>query len=259
MCRLTGLVFPVAVAVLFASVDHVHTAAPAQVDPGALVRTTANSTVGVLLDELPPNMRGRVAGELVKKPASFWIARAAQQLRLTSYRLVFREFFYNKTKKQLPLPPEPLWTITLAGQPRRTTIQGHDLVVVDYRFSSVLLTDVDSPGVSEGKLRQTGGVWDEPFVFPIDPEMLLQRTGYACMDEDSFPFNSVDSEEADSFYDQTCTAEKTPGNEGQCHYSQLVNRSCVKARRGRDREDRNLGAVRAARMGRGPGRQRSLR
>ena len=67
------------------------------------------------------------------------------------------------------------------------------------------------------------------FVFPIDPEMLVQRIGYACMDEDSFPFNSVDSEEADSFYDQTCTAEKTPGNEGQCHYSQLVNRSCVKA------------------------------
>ena len=31
-----------------------------------------------------------------------------------------------------------------------------------------------------------GSTWDEPFILPIDPELLFQRTGFACMDEDSF-------------------------------------------------------------------------
>ena len=54
-----------------------------------------------------------------------------------------------------------------------------------------LLSDFESPAVSEPQLRQVGGAWNEPYVLPIDPELLFQRTGYACMDEDSFPFNSV--------------------------------------------------------------------
>ena len=68
---------------------------PAVPDPGSLVATTAQSTVGVLLDEIPVSMRARVAQALIAKPASFWTDRARQQLRLASYRLVFRGFFYS--------------------------------------------------------------------------------------------------------------------------------------------------------------------
>jgi hypothetical protein len=66
-------------------------------------------------------------------------------------------------------------------------------------------------------------------MLPVDPELLFQRTGYACMDEDSFPFNSVDSEEADSFYDQTAVVEKTLGNVGQYHFTVQPTQSCVDA------------------------------
>jgi hypothetical protein len=170
-------------------------------EPGALVRTTSEGTVGVLLDEIPSSMRARVAAALAAKPPAFWRERATQQLRLTNYRLVFREFFYVRPRKQLPLPPESLWRISLLGKPERRTIQGHDVMAVDYRFSSTLLTDAASPAISEPRLRQIGGTWSEPFILPVDPELVLQRTGYACLNEDSYPFNSVDSEEIDAFYD----------------------------------------------------------
>jgi hypothetical protein len=188
------------------------------------------SEVGVVLDEIPASMRARVAAALVQRPADFWTARAHAQLKLTIYRLVFREAFYNG-KKSLPLPPEPLWEIGLLGSPRRHVVDGHDMVSVGYAFSSVLVSDEASPGESERKLRNVGGTWEEPFVLPIDPELLLQRTGYACMDEDQFPFGSVDSEEVDSFYDQTAVVEKTLGNVGQYHFTLQPTESCVEALR----------------------------
>jgi hypothetical protein len=74
-----------------------------------------------------------------------------------------------------------------------------------------------------------GGTWNEPYVLPIDPELLFQRTGYACMDEDSFPFNSVDSEEVDSFYDQTAVVEKVLSNVGHYHFTRQPTESCLEA------------------------------
>lgn len=195
----------------------------------ALVATTMQSKVGVLLDEIPQSMRARVVQALIARPEGFWKARAMQQLRLTTYRLVFRTFFYSASRQQLPLPPEALWNITLLGQPTRQTIDGHDLVVVDYRFNGTLLTDTESPETSEPMLRQIGGTWDEQFLFPIDPEMVFQRTGFACMDEEDFPFNSVDSEEVDSFYDEQCTVEKELAAHGQCHFARMPTKSCAQA------------------------------
>src|SRR5438105_10579082 len=58
-------------------------------DLGALVRTTARSTVGVVLDEIPTFMRDRITASLIAQPTSFWVARAHRQLQLTTYRLVF--------------------------------------------------------------------------------------------------------------------------------------------------------------------------
>ncbi len=182
-----------------------------------------------MLDEIPRSMRVRVTSSLIGKPAEFWIGRARAQLSLTTYRLTFRAAFYAKGKGSLPLPPEPLWHISLADKPHRHRVDGHDVVGVQYGFSSVLLTDQASPGISEQRLQKVGGKWREPFVLPVDPELVLQRTGYACMDETDFPFGSVDSEEVNSFYDQTVVVEHRLSNVGQSHFTVQPKQSCVAA------------------------------
>jgi hypothetical protein len=204
-------------------------------DPGALVQVHVESQVGVLLDEVPEDMRDRVATALLAKPDSFFIERAKRQLTLATYRLNFRPFFYDEDsgKQQLPLPPESVFDISLlpdadGKSARRAMVEGHDYVLADYSLSAVVVTDAASPGTSEPALAEVGGTWEEPFVFPVDPELLLQRTGYACMDEAEFPPNSVDSEDVEFFYDQTCEVEAELTPDG-CHYTELPSESCEEA------------------------------
>jgi hypothetical protein len=207
---------------------------PGDAAPGALISVDLTSQVGVLLDEIPTSIRERVAAEMLAKDDAFWIARAKRQLSLTSYRLNFRTYFYDEeeAKQQLSLPPESVLEITLAGQAgaraRRETVEGHDYVLVDYALDAVIVTDVESPGISEPALAEVGGVWVEPFTFPVDPELLLQRTGYACMSEADFPPNSVDSENVEFYYDQTCEVEPELTPYG-CHYTVLPTESCQDA------------------------------
>ncbi len=210
---------------------------------GGLVRMDMASTVGVLLDEIPAGpLREQAAAEALAQPAGFWIDRAARQVRLTNYRLVFRQFFYSGSwsanpygKGPLPLPPQDVWKISLAGPVTRQTIAGHDLVAVDYAFRSHLLTDAASPGVVESRLGTVGGTWDEPFMLPVDPELLLERTGYACMDEDEYPPGSVFEENTSYFYDQTCGGQ----NQG-CHITEFPKESCS------DALTRHVGPVRTS-------------
>jgi hypothetical protein len=204
-------------------------------DPGALVKVSTASQVGVVLDEIPPAMRDKVAAGLVAKDAKFWIDRARAQINMTKYRLAFRSYYYvDGMRMQLPLPPDAKWNVALkpdamgSTKPRRTMIGTHDVVVVDYTFDSTLLTSADSPGITEPELAKVGGAWDEPFIFPIDPELLFQRTGYACMDEVGFPPNSVDSEETAVFYDQECVAQGQ-ASKAACHQTALPPLSCVDA------------------------------
>ncbi|HEY3595315.1 MAG TPA: lysyl oxidase family protein [Polyangiaceae bacterium] len=201
---------------------------------GALLHVTTSSRVGVLLDEIPAGIRARVAATLLAKPDSFWIARAKRQLALATYRLNFRAGFYDEAdaKMQLPLPPDEIFNIAIARPggvvARRARIQGHDYVVVNYTLDSMIVTDEASPGMSEPALSTIGGTWDEPFTFPVDPELLVQRTGYACMDEAEFPPNSVDTEDVEFFYDQECEVEDELTPDG-CHYTQLPAESCLDA------------------------------
>lgn len=202
-------------------------------DRGALVAVEMESTVGVLLDELPEAERDRIADALLAKGDAFWEQRAAAQVALAGYRLVFRDFFYDEAdgKGQLPLPPPELWNFELSTEPKRVTVQGHDLVRVDYRFTTTLLTTPDSPADAEPELARVGGSWEEPFVFPIDPELLLQRTGYACMDEEEFPANSVDGENVYTFYDHECEAavEEDERENSDCHITEHPDEDCVEA------------------------------
>jgi hypothetical protein len=190
-------------------------------EAGALIDLTLESTAGVLLDELPAADRDRVAAGLLMESDEFWRARATMQVETTYYRLVYRNLFVEAG--QLPLPPRELWTIEL-GEPERRMIDGHDLVVVDYTFTSTLLAAAEQAGLAEPLLGEVGGVWDEAFVLPADPELLLERTGYACMDEEDFPPNSVDTENARAFFDDTCEA----GLAG-CHITEDPGVSCIEA------------------------------
>ena len=197
---------------------------------GGLIGLSMDSTVGVLLDELPAGpVREAAAANALAQASNFWIARAKRQARLTSYRLVFRSQYYNSYWSNtgnihgpLPLPPTSNWNVTVKGPAHRVKVNSHDLVVVDYTFSSTILTDAASPGQVEQSLGTVGGTWTESFSLPIDPELLLQRTGYACMDEDEFPPGSVFEENTYFFYDDACNS--SPGS--TCHVTAKPNSNC---------------------------------
>jgi hypothetical protein len=206
-------------------------AAPIIYPMGALVGVTAAGRVGILLEDFPLASRDRLASTFTALPQSFWQERAKQQIRLSTLRLVYREYYYpaNDNRDSLTLTQPEEWTITLAsGGPVRDTINMHDVLVWDYTMTTTILTDEASPGITEPNLAQIGGTHTESFVFPVDPTLIFQRTGYACMDEDQFPPESVDEENAWEFYDDECTVEN-PQN-AVCHLTfPQPNKSCVNA------------------------------
>jgi hypothetical protein len=188
--------------------------------PGALIRVTADSRVGVLLEDLPPESRDRAASVVLARPTTFWVARARQQLSATHLRLAYRRYFSvlmgGGLKGQLPLPPEEQRSITLdeAG-PQRTTIDGHDVVAVGFHLTGTILTDPVSPIDAEPALADVGGTWDEPFTLPVDPDLVFQRIGYACEYETTNEPHGVDAENALTYYDDLCQGSATgPAN---CH------------------------------------------
>jgi Lysyl oxidase len=198
---------------------------------GALVDVSIESKVAVVLDEIPAADRARAARFYLGQPRAFWVERAKLQIRHTNYRLVYRDFFYDESenKRTLPLPPEELWQFELnpASARRVTTRDGHDAVQLSYKMKSTLVTDRASPEAAEPALRRVGGVWEEPFNLPLDPEFLFQRTGYACMDEDGYPLETARSENAYQLFDQDCGVETE--DTASCHLTTLPKESCLDA------------------------------
>jgi hypothetical protein len=196
-------------------------------DPGALVRVTMQSQVGVLLDEIPAGMRERVAQDMLGQGPEFWTKRAVFQIEHTLHRLVYRQTYYaDSRKRQLPLPPRERWNVTLdANGAERMQISGHDMVVIGYTLDTLLLSDAASPGGTEPALARVGGTWDEAFVLPVDPMLLFQRTGYACMDVSQGVFE----ENARWSFDHTC--DIAGPNAGVCHRDvpEPVTQSCIEA------------------------------
>jgi len=200
--------------------------APAVDAPGAIIKVELRTKVGVLLDEVPRGwLRDHAAADALGQDDAFWRDRARNHVKLNYYRLVYRGLIYgDPTKGPLPLTPESTWDIRLTGPARRELVNGHDLVTQGYQFSSYILTDTDSPGRVERNLARVGGFWDESLLLPADPELVLQRTGYACMDENSYPPFSVFEENVWYFYDQTCGVE-TPDS-SNCHVTVFPSESC---------------------------------
>lgn len=201
---------------------------PATFDEGALIAVSMNGTVGVLLDGIPLAIRDEAIERIMAQDDQYWLDMAHRQTKLTKYRLNFRNYKYGPSRSQLPMPPEELWQFALTDdEPRRVTVNDHDLLVRDYLFTSTLLSDAVSPGIADPALGEIGGIWREPFILPLDPDFLLQRTGLACVNEAGFPPNSYDSENVRTFYDYTCT----PGSTGPlgCHRNEVPSLSCTQA------------------------------
>jgi Lysyl oxidase len=202
---------------------------------GALIEVTLDSKVGVVLDEIPRPQRAAAAAYYLAKGSQFWKDRATAQALNTSYRLTYRNFFYDEDppKGMLAMPPRDLWRIHLkpGGARHVTTDDGHDAVVIGYTLTSTLLSDAATPGEAEPALRRVGGVWEEPFNFPLDPEFVFQRTGHACLDEEGYPLRTADSENYYQLFDQDCDVE-TP-DESLCHITEFPEESCKQALRRR--------------------------
>jgi hypothetical protein len=213
--------------------DEIESAASAD---GSLIKMEMSSQVGVLLDEIPAGaQRDAAAAEALAKPSSFWIERAKRQVRLTYYRLVFRGLYYNsdwsnngKSYGPLPLPDKAIWNVKLTGKARRATIgtgaEKHDVILIDYSWDSMIVADTVSPGKVDPNLGAVGGVATEAFTFPIDPDLIVERTRNACIDEEEYPPGSYFEENSWYFYDDTCTA-----GSNWCHLSEPANDSCVNA------------------------------
>jgi hypothetical protein len=179
-----------------------------------------------LLDEVPTGeLREAAAQTALQSGDDFWIEKAQRQIRLADYRLVFRSYYYTDPKGPLPLPSKTVWNITLDGKPQRQKIGSHDYVAVDYSFETVIVTDTNSSGAVEPALAVIGGRWSEPLIFPVDPDLLFERTGYSCMDEAEFPPGSVFEENTWYYYDQTCAVETLATS--ACHITQFPQESCT--------------------------------
>jgi hypothetical protein len=198
---------------------------------GALIDVTLASKVGVVLDEIPQQQRAAAAAYYLAKNNQFWKDRAIAQAQNTSYRLTYRGFYYDEAlgKAMLAMPPKELWRVDLqpGGAKRVTTDDGHDAVVIGYTLKATLLSDAATPAQAEPALARVGGVWEEPFNFPLDPEFVFQRTGHACIDEDGYPLRTADSENTYQFFDQDCDVE-TP-DDPTCHLTEFPDQSCKKA------------------------------
>jgi hypothetical protein len=202
---------------------------------GALVRVSVKSTVGVLLDELPVSQRDRAERVLVTKDPEFWLRRVEDQLRLTLNQLTYRSDYHRDRPVPvgpLWLPPRAVWNITLdSAGPRRATIEGHDLVVIDYTMHSALLSDEASTCSAEPALCAIGGVWEESFVLPVDPDpqLMIARIRHACVCEDGSPVNSIFGPTSWSRYDQyspPCAGADFPC---PCHITEPTSLSCFDA------------------------------
>ncbi|KAF0448455.1 Lysyl oxidase [Gigaspora margarita] len=178
---------------------------------GALIETNFKSTIGVLLDDFSESfgIREKVANYYLGQNNDFWIKKAQMQTKFTERRQNHRAYYYFN-KKQLPIPPEQVWEFNLS-KAYRTKTGDHDYIAVDGDFYSVLVTDTKNINRSEPVLNIIGGKWSDYWILPVDPEFLLQRTGYACVSRKSL---TIDSENIWAYYNDFCeTKQPQPTSE----------------------------------------------
>jgi Lysyl oxidase len=213
--------------VIIAAAIHIAQAAKCGPDDvGALTETTAPSlTVAVSLSEFPLAYRDEAAAYYLRQGDDFWEARAKRQILLSNYRLIYRRFYYEDGQGSLPLAPKDAWDVDFTSAAARAMYDGFDVVSRTYDFKSVIVSICEDgfggPGNSEPLLAEVGGTWTEVIELPIDPDLLIQRTGYACMDEVDWPVDTPFSYNSFVFYDHECGGVE----DTDCHISTHIPRS----------------------------------
>lgn len=217
-------------------------------DPGSLIEVTYSGTVGIRLDEGIDNLNERniYAGIILNQPDSYWKVKAEQQLHFTDYKLQYRSWD-GPNVGALPLPDPSLWTFIISSTPAKRIAwkaPGNgvndnptlDMIVKDYSFRTVIVTDYFTPAESDAALSKVGGLLTIDNIVPVDPTNVIQRTGKACVDEFEYAYNSWTSEDASAMFDASCTAQsKRPLNSGDydcyyCHCTQpYPELSCVQS------------------------------
>ena len=147
---------------------------------GDMIKLTTNTaTIGVLLDEIPSVSNVSAVNFFKSKPDSWWLNRIKKQVFLTQYRLVYRNNFYSDMfVNQIIVPDIAQWNITM--QPATTRlIDGHFLVVRDYSFITYIVGRFGDAVISDPSLGIIGNSVTEDFNLPVDPQLVIQRTGYA--------------------------------------------------------------------------------
>ncbi len=63
------------------------------------------------------------------------------------------------------------------------TVYNHEYITMRYSYYTYILTYNTSILISDPGLRTNGSIVTDTFNIPLDPDYVLQRVGYACMDE----------------------------------------------------------------------------
>jgi len=174
-------------------------------DPGDIVQVDTSGTIGVLLEDFPVSTQSSIISSLTTMNDTFWENRVKKQILLVQYRLTFRSTFYPG-KKQLMLPLSNAWTIEFTSSPTVQTIEGHQHVARDFTLRTYIIGSTGTAAIADDALSTVGGIVFENYTLPVDPQLLMQRTGYACMDENLFPHGSLDPESPHIYFDDSCTA-----------------------------------------------------
>jgi len=205
-----------------------------QTAPGDMIYVRSSSAqVGVLLDDFPDSLVNEYVSRLKNLTDDFWIKRAKRQMLHAQYKLIFLNA-YDKAKKSMILPGREAWSIKFTSEPKIVTVDNHKLLVRDYQFETYLIGLAGSAAKADAIFLTIGGESSYEYYFPIDPQLIMQRTRYDCMNEADFPKHSVDPEFTDSFYDDTCgpevfTEPRTACTTDvvSCHCTESVSTSCA--------------------------------
>jgi hypothetical protein len=180
----------------------------------ALVKVSLQTKVGLLLDNVPSDLLDSVVQKYKTIGSKYWEDRAKRHYKFTWYYMEWR-MYMDDTRHQIAFTPEDTWIFQLLDdEPTKETIVSdghtHTYLTMNYKFLTYILTNNESITISEPDLATIPSSHVDQITIPLDPDFILQRTGYSCMDEAEFPPYAVDTQNAWTFYDFTTVAEDEP-------------------------------------------------
>ena len=167
-------------------------------DPGALIGFSVQLLPGKSLEGFPRGPeRDRAASVIINKSNLYWDNITLEQAKYGAYELNYNVAlmgFGDRSVEggQLPLPPPEIMKIRYLGPAHRRTIKGLDMVVRKALVMVDIVTDTESPVQSRIVLGTVGGIASVPIDVPIDGQILIQKSGAACMADFNYAYDISD-------------------------------------------------------------------